>query len=149
MGYLPLASPGKPKYVKKWAAKLAKKKVFLIVKSTDHIITENRISSVYGIPKDMVRVIPKRLYEDFDAETSKVVRMSASMACTGRFSSFAQLILGIKIVHSSATLGLIFQTASILLGFVLCMMLILSKAFEFDYMYMSAMPMPRRGVNCN
>ena len=89
----------------------------------------------------MVRVIPKRLYEDFDAETKKAVRLSASMACTGRFSSFAQLILGIKAIHSSATTGLIVQTASILLGFGLSMMLILSKAFEFDYIYMSATAM--------
>ena len=44
-------------------------------------------------------------------------------------------------VHSSATLGLIFQTASILLGLVLCMMLILSKAFESNYLYMSATAM--------
>ncbi len=129
------------RYVKKWAGKLIKRKVFLIVKSTDHIITQERIASVYGIPKDMIRVIPKRLYEDFDAETSKVVRMSASMACTGRFSSFAQLILGIKTIHTSAAWGLVIQTVSILLGFGLCMMLILSKAFEFDYLYMSSTAM--------
>ncbi len=127
--------------IRKWSEKLIKKKICLIVKSTDHFITQDSIASYYNIPKDMIRVIPKKLYEDFDAETKHVVRMSASMACTGRFSSFAQLILGIKIVHSSATLGLIFQTASILLGFALCMMLILSKAFEFDYMYMSATAM--------
>ena len=134
--------------VKKWAARLIKKKVFIIVKSNDHIITQERISDLYGIPKDMVRVLPKRLHEDFDAETKHVVRMSASMACTGRFASFAQLILGIKIVHSSATLGLIFQTVSILLGFCLSMMLILSKAFEFDYIYMSATAMVIYNIVC-
>lgn len=127
--------------VKKWSAKLVRKKVFLIVKSTDHFITQESICKYYGIPNGMVRVIPKRLYEDFDAETKKAVRLSASMACTGRFSSFAQLILGIKAIHSSATTGLIVQTASILLGFGLSMMLILSKAFEFDYIYMSATAM--------
>lgn len=127
--------------IRKWSEKLIKKKICLIVKSTDHFITQDSIASYYNIPKDMIRVIPKKLYEDFDAETKHVVRMSASMACTGRFSSFAQLILGIKVVHSSAILGLIFQTASILLGFALCVMLILSKAFEFDYIYMSATAM--------
>jgi len=127
--------------VKKWAEKLIKKKICLIVKSEDHFITQESIAAHYGIPKDMIRVIPKKLYEDFDAETKHVVRMSASMACTGKFSSFAQLILGIKIVHASTTLGLIFQTASILLGLALSMLLILSKAFEFDYVYMSATAM--------
>ena len=127
--------------IKKWSAKLVKKKIYLIIKSTDHFITQSSISKYYGIPNNMIRIIPKRLYADFDAETKKVVRMSASMACTGRFTSFAQLILGIKTIHSAATTGLIFQTASILLGFGLSMMLILSKAFEFDYIYMSATAM--------
>lgn len=127
--------------VKKWAERLAKKKICMIVKSMDVFITEEKIASVYGISKEFIKVIPKKLHEDFDAETSKVVRMSASMACTGRFSSMAQLILGIKVIHSSAIIGLIIQSVSILLGFGLSMMLILSKAFEFDYIYMSATAM--------
>ena len=84
----------------------------------------------------MLRIVPKKLHSDFDAETSKVVRLSSSMACTGKFSSLAQLIIGTKVVHSATIMGLIFQTVSILLGFGLCMLLILSKSF--DYIYTSA-----------
>ncbi|MBQ1463857.1 MAG: hypothetical protein IIZ18_03515 [Ruminococcus sp.] len=124
--------------VKIWAQRLAKKRVFLIVKSVDPCITEERISQLLDIPKEMLRVIPKRLYEDFDIETRNCESISASMACTGKFSSMAQLILGIKTIHSSAIVGLIIQTVSILLGFVLCMLLIMSKAFESDYVFMSA-----------
>lgn len=124
--------------VKIWAQRLAKKRVYLIVKSVDPCITEERISQLLEIPKEMLRVIPKRLYEDFDTETRNSESISASMACTGKFSSMAQLILGIKTIHSSAIVGLIIQTVSILLGFVLCMLLIMSKAFESDYVFMSA-----------
>ena len=53
----------------------------------------------------------------------------------------AQLILGIKNIHTSAVIALIFQTVSILLGFGLSMMLILSKAYESNYIYMSATAM--------
>ena len=60
------------------------------------------------------------------------------MATTGKFTSLAQLIIGTKVVHSAAIIGLIFQTASILLGFGLSMLLILSKAYELNYVYMSA-----------
>lgn len=134
--------------VKKWAARLVKKKVYLFVKSSDSFVSGDQLAAMYGIPKSMIRVLPKRLHDDFDAETGHAVRLSASMACTGRFSSFAQLILGIKIVHSSATIGLIFQTVSILLGFGLSMMLILSKAFEFDYIYMSATAMVVYNLIC-
>ena len=60
------------------------------------------------------------------------------MATTGKFASLAELIIGTKVVHSSAIIGLILQSASILLGFVLCMLLILSKAFQSNFVYMSA-----------
>ncbi|MBQ6945177.1 MAG: hypothetical protein IJN43_12750 [Ruminococcus sp.] len=127
--------------VRKWIERLVRKKVCIVVKSVDSFITDDKISAVYGIPKGMVKVLPKKLHEDFDAETKKAVRLSASMACAGKFSSMAQLILGIKNIHSSAVIALIFQTVSILLGFGLSMMLILSKAYESNYIYMSATAM--------
>lgn len=136
------------RYIKKWAERLVKKKICLIVKSIDPFITKEKISQVFGIPQELIRIIPKRLHNDFNEETQKTVRMSASMACTGRFTSFVQLILGIKVIHSSAIIGLIVQTVSILLGLGLSIMLILSKAFEFDYIYMSATAMVIYNLIC-
>ncbi|MDE6789371.1 MAG: hypothetical protein K2J47_08655 [Ruminococcus sp.] len=136
------------RYIKKWADRLVKKKICIIIKSIDPFITRQKVSDVFGIPLDLIRIIPKRLHDDFDEETKKTVRMSASMACTGRFTSFVQLILGIKVIHSSAIIGLIVQTVSILLGLGLSIMLILSKAFEFDYIYMSATAMVIYNLIC-
>ncbi len=134
--------------IRKWTERLARKKVCLIVKSVDNFVTAEKIAKIYGLTADSVRVLPKKLHEDFDAETRKTVRMSASMACAGKFSSMAQLILGIKSIHTSAIIALIFQTASILLGFGLSMMLIASKAFESNYIYMSATAMIIYNVLC-
>lgn len=124
--------------VKKWAKRLCKNKVCMILKSVDPCISLKKISSLFGIPEEMVRILPKRLHDDFDEESKKAVRLSASMATTGKFASFAQLIIGTKVVHSSSIIGLIFQTVSIILGFGLGMLMILSKAFETNYVYMSA-----------
>ena len=124
--------------VKKWAKRLTKSKVCMIVKSIDPCISAKKIHSIFGISEDMVRVLPKRLHEDFDAETSKAVRLSASMATTGKFSSLAQLIIATKTIHFSAIVGLILQTVSIFLGLGLCMLLIISKAFMTNYIFMSA-----------
>jgi Cu+-exporting ATPase len=110
----------------------------MIVKSIDPCISAKKIHSIFGISEDMVRVLPKRLHEDFDAETSKAVRLSASMATTGKFSSLAQLIIATKTIHFSAIVGLILQTVSIFLGLGLCMLLIISKAFMTNYIFMSA-----------
>lgn len=124
--------------VKKWAKRLCKNKICLIIRSVDPCISLRKIGSMFGIPEEMARILPKRLHDDFNEETKKTVRLSASMATTGKFTSLAQLIIGTKIVHNSAIIGLIFQTVSILLGFGLAMLMILSKAFETNYIYMSA-----------
>jgi Cu+-exporting ATPase len=126
------------RYVKKWAKKLAKQKICMFIKSIDPCITLKKLNTLFGIPEEMARILPKKLHEDFYEETKKAVRLSVSMATTGKFASLAELIIGTKVVHSSAIIGLILQSASILLGFVLCMLLILSKAFQSNFVYMSA-----------
>ena len=126
------------RYVKRWSKKLCKNKICMFVKSIDPCITVKKLNRLFGIPEDMARILPKKLHEDFYEETKKAVRLSSSMATTGKFASLAELLIGTKVVHTSAIIGLILQTASILLGFVLCMLLILSKAFRSNYVYMSA-----------
>lgn len=124
--------------VKKWAAKLCQHKICMILKCIDPCITPKRLHKLFGIPEDMIRIIPKKLHTEFEEETQKTVRLSASMATTGKFSSLAHLIIGTKAVHSASIAGLIIQTVSILLGLSICMLLIISKAFTIDYIYMSA-----------
>lgn len=126
------------KSTRRWARKLCRNKICMFVKSVDPCLSVRSLSKLLDIPEDMIRILPKKLHEDFDAETKKAVRLSASMATNGKFSSLAELLIGTKVVHSSAIIGLILQTASIFLGFGLCMLLILSKAFQYNYIYMSA-----------
>lgn len=127
------------KELKTWIKRLYKQKICMIIKSVDSCISLKKLSSLFGIPEEMMRILPKKLHEDFDIETKKAVRLSASMACSGKLSSLAQLIIGTKVVHSSATIGLIFQTVSILLGFGLSMLLILSRAFDYSFMSASSL----------
>ena len=124
--------------VKRWAKKLCKSKVCLIVRAVDPCITLRKLHTLFGVPEEMVRVLPKKLHEDFNAETKKAVRLSASMASTGRFTSLAKLLIGTKLIHTAAIIGLIIQTISIFLGLGLCSLMILSKAFATSYVYMSA-----------
>lgn len=125
--------------VKQWIKKLDKRKICLIIKTVDSCISLKKLSGLFGIPEEMMRIIPKKLHEEFDAETKKTVRLSASMACSGKFSSLAQLIIGTKVIHSASIIGLIFQSVSILLGIGLILLLILSKAFDYNYMSASAL----------
>ena len=127
------------RFVKRWAKKMCQNKICIFVKSIDPCITVRKLYRLFDIPESMARVLPQKLHDDFNEETKKSVRLSASMATTGKFSSLAELIIGTKTVHFSAIIGLILQTASILLGFALSMALIMSKAFQStSYIYLTA-----------
>lgn len=127
------------RYVKRWAKKLCKNKICIFIKSVDPCITTRKLYHLFDIPEAMSRVLPQKLHDDFNEETKKSVRLSASMATTGKFASLAELIIGTKAVHFSAIIGLILQTASIVLAFALSMALIMSKAFQSSsYIYLTA-----------
>lgn len=134
--------------VKRWVRQLSKHKIFMIMKNIDPCLSPEKISTLFGISRNMFRILPKKLHEDFNKETKKSVRLSASLACSGKFSAFAQLIIGTKVIHSASITGLIFQTVSIALGFILGTMLIISKAFQFNYVYMSSASMIVYNLAC-
>ncbi len=127
------------RYVKRWSKNLVKNKICVFVNTIDPCITSKKLCTLFGIPENMSRILPQKLNSDFTEETKKVVRLSASMATTGKFSTLAELIIGTKTVHFSAIIGLILQAASIVLGFVLCTGLILSKSFQsLNFAYLTA-----------
>lgn len=124
--------------IKYWINQLWQNNVHLIIKSIDSCITLKRLSQIFDIPEEFMRIIPKKLHPEFDEQTKKSVRLSASMACSGRFSEFAQLIISAKALHSSAVTGLIVQAVSILLGMGMGILMIISKSFGYSGLPSSA-----------
>lgn len=118
--------------IKYWVNQLYKNNIHLIIKSVDSCITLKLLSKLFDIPEEFMRIIPKKLHAEFDEQTKKAVRLSSSMACSGRFSGFAQLITASKTLHSCAVMGLIVQAVSIVLGIGLGSFMILSKAFSYS-----------------
>ena len=124
--------------IKYWINQLWQNNVHLIIKSIDSCITLKRLSQIFDIPEEFMRIIPKKLHPEFDEQTKKSIRLSASMACSGRFSEFAQLIISAKTIHSSAVTGLIVQAVSILLGMGMGILMIISKSFGYSGLPSSA-----------
>ncbi|MBQ4466465.1 MAG: hypothetical protein II916_11005 [Oscillospiraceae bacterium] len=108
--------------VKFWTKHCAKRGVCLILRSVDPIITLNRIASTFEIPASMLKIIPARMHKEYDKETAPVENMSASMACTGGFSSLAHLIIGTKVLRRTAMFGIFVQAVAVLLGIGLVLM---------------------------
>lgn len=102
--------------VKKSMKQLEKKDIAVIIKSVDPFITISRISSLFNFSDELLKIIPQRMVRDFDEETKKVKKISASMACSGKFTSFVQLIMGAKSIRKTVAAGVAIQAASALLG---------------------------------
>ena len=115
--------------VVKCMKQMLKKDIAVIVKSVDPFITINRLSQLFHYPDELIKIIPQRMVKDFDEETKPEKKVSASMACSGRFTSFIQLIMGTKQIRKTVAIGITLQLAAALLGFVLVAMNSVLNAF--------------------
>ncbi len=115
--------------VKFWLRELEHSGVCLLLRTNDALISLNRISNLFDISTEMVKIIPARMHAEFDAETAPAKKVSASMSCSGKFSGMAQLLLGAKAIKSAATLGVILQAAAACLGMVIALVYLLMQAY--------------------
>ena len=109
------ASPG----VCKSMAEAKKHNLAIAVKASDPFITVNRLSKLFNYPEDLIKMIPQRLIGDYETETKSVKKISASMACSGKFSSFMQLILGTKSIRKTSMAAVIISAAAAVFCYVL------------------------------
>lgn len=108
--------------VKKSLKRLEKKDMAIIIKSVDPFISISRLSSLFGYSEELMKIIPQRMVKDFDEETRKVKKVSASMACAGKFTSFVQLLMGTKSIRKTVAIGVAIQSAAALLGLIIVAM---------------------------
>ena len=91
----------------------------ITVKASDPFITVSRLSKLFGYPEDLIKMIPQRLIPDYETETKPVKKISASMACSGKFSSFMQLILGTKSIRTTSTIAVTLSAAAAVFCYIL------------------------------
>ena len=91
----------------------------IAVKASDPFITVSRLSKLFGYPEDLIKMIPQRLMGDYETETKPVRKISASMACSGKFSSFMQLILGTKSIRTTSSIAVTLSAAAAVICYVL------------------------------
>lgn len=116
--------------VRRWLRELERNEVYVILRTVDSVISINRLAELFDISPDMLKLLPFRLHPNFEEETSYVPRQSASLACAGRFPSFASLIVGTKRMRKNAVMGLCIQSAGLILGFLIGVILTLLSSFD-------------------
>lgn len=102
--------------VKKAMNRLEKHDMAVIIKTIDPFITINRISGLFGFSEELIKIIPTRMIKEYDEETRKVKKTSTSLACSGKFGSFVNLLMSAKSIRKTVSLGIILQSVSALLG---------------------------------
>lgn len=110
------------KVVKSWVKQAMRHNMCLILHSVDPMITLHRISSLFEMPQDMIKIIPSKMRSMYLAETAPMKEMSTSLACTNDFSNMTQLLISTKVVRRASVIGTSIQAVTILLGFALGLM---------------------------
>ncbi len=119
------------KSVKKWLRELESEGIHLLVRSNDALLSQRRLSRMFGFPEDLLKIIPTRLEQEYLAETQPLQTASASMICEGRLPGFVQTIVGAKRIRSAAMLGSIMQAVSASLGIVYIVIFLLLHAYNY------------------
>lgn len=115
--------------VKKAMKQLEKHDMAVIIKTIDPFITINRISGLFDFTEELLKIIPTRMVRDYDEETRKVRKTSTSLACSGKFSSFVNLLMSAKAIRKTVSSGIILQSVSALLGMGIVSLHCLLSAF--------------------
>lgn len=115
--------------IRYWLHALEREGICLLIKSNDALLSLRRIAELFDVSEEFIKVLPTRMHPDYDAETAPRPRVSASMACAGRFSSLVQLLLGARSIRASATTGVILLAASCCLGIIIVAAYLFMQAY--------------------
>lgn len=115
--------------VSKALAELEKQKITVILRSVDSLLSITRLSELFGVSPNIFKLLPFRYHNDYDAQTSYVAEMSSPMIYSGRFASLAMLLTGAKRLQRSATVGIVIQVLSALIGLISCIIFAAAGSF--------------------
>ncbi|MBR4201476.1 MAG: hypothetical protein IKQ91_09455 [Oscillospiraceae bacterium] len=119
------------KSVRHWLKEVEKENLLLLVRSSDAMLSQRRISKMFGIREDHVKILPARCEMEYNEETAPLEKAKPSMLCAGRLAGFVQTVVGAKRIRSAATLGLIIQAATALVGLLFVLVFIALGAYSY------------------
>lgn len=109
---------------------LERRGISVMVRSVDSMLSVSRLSEMFDVSPSMFRLIPFRLHSDFEKTTEYCPKRPATLACSGSFASFAQLILGAGRLRGTISIGIAMQAAAILLGILLTLTMVLLRSMQ-------------------
>lgn len=115
--------------VKEYLQQFEHEDIYIMLRTVDSIVSINKLSELFEITPNILKLLPYRLHESFAEATSYRPRQSGALSSNGRFASFAASLLSVKRIYRSVLLGATLQTAAMILGFVLVAVFVLLHSF--------------------
>lgn len=109
---------------------LQKNDVYVMIRSVDSLVSISRLSEFFDISPEYLKLVPFRLHEQFSEVTAYQVEQRASLACSGKFSSLASLVLSSIHMKGTINLGIGLQAVSMLLGVLICLVMVVLNSFQ-------------------
>ncbi len=117
--------------VKKWLHELEQEEIHLLIRSNDALLSQRRLSRMFGFPEDFLKIIPTRLEQEYVEETQLLETANPSMICAGRLPGFVQTIVGAKRIRAVSTIGGIMQVVSACLGIGGVTLFLMLHAYDY------------------
>ncbi len=105
--------------VKAALRQMMKTDISLVVKTTDSLVSVNKLADVFDIDPEKVKVLPYSLHSTFGEYTKYTSRGSAAISCGGTFSSFAKAVVTAKKLMKEINITSSFLLAGVFLAVVL------------------------------
>lgn len=108
---------------------LYRKGIKIVLRSVDSAVTVERMAKMFRISPDALKILPFREHSEYENVTSYTSKQSATLACSGRFAAFSNLILSTKRIRATSSAGIAVEAVSILLGILITAFLVLFKSY--------------------
>ena len=116
--------------VKRQMQRLKEEQISVIVKSVDSCITLQRLTTLFGVPDSMLKILPSADNDLYEKETAPLQDVSASTIHDGSFFGTARLLLEARSIKRAATTGLLLQVIAVILGLSICIGYILVNGYD-------------------
>ena len=116
--------------VKRQMQRLKEEQISVVVKSVDSCITLQRLTTLFGVPDSMLKILPSADNDLYEKETALLQDVSASTIHDGSFFGTARLLLEARSIKRAATTGLLLQVIAVILGLSICIGYILVNGYD-------------------
>lgn len=104
--------------------------VYSMIRTVDSLVSINRLSELFEISPEYLKLIPFRVHEQFAETTSYQLKHRATLACSGRFAAFTSLILSCRHMKTTIGFGIGLQAVSMLLGILICLAMVAIGSYQ-------------------